>query len=463
MTASLHLSGKWNTPDAEVRRATEALIDEREPLAVSHTEAAAHIDALASVADYRLYGSGECALQLRDDISATSRGHDLSPLPIPRRNNARCRALIVKVAASALGPAHTRIVIHLPSGVEGLTGIRRNAQGRVWRDCIAGLQRLIATIDGPVIITGDWNVSLRRAWVRRFLRRAFPGFVFRVPPRGTHGRRAIDFSIVRGFTVTNSDVLRNPASDHRAVLERITSEEAPVTQRHLPKTLPATLRAAGLKVVELDGWHGRGRPASSGDFNPVGVLCHHTASKADGIAGTKILVDGRSDLPGPLAQFGLSRDGTVYVVASGRANHAGKARASGTVAAGDGNALYIGIEAMNDGVGEPWPPAQYQAYVKLAAALCKHVTGNSAATVRGHKETSTTGKIDPRFDMDTFRASVARHLDDRAVRPSAVRTPRWDVIWTTANDIAGDHRATSPSGAAARTIRSLAARFSTAH
>lgn len=229
---SLHLSGKWDTPDADVRRATLALIEAHKPLAVSHTEAAEHIGALFNLPGFRLFGRGECALHLRDDTLATARDVVLSPLPIPRRNNAQCKALVVEVDASALGPAHTRIVLHLPSGVEGATGIRRNEQGRVWRDCIAGLQRLVATIDGPIVITGDWNISILRRWVRRFLRREFPGFDFRVPPRGTHGRRAIDFSLVRGFTVTASTVLNNPASDHRAVLERM--KETVVTRGIYP-------------------------------------------------------------------------------------------------------------------------------------------------------------------------------------------------------------------------------------
>ena len=177
----------------------------------------------------------------------------------------------------------------------------------------------------------------------------------------------------------------------------------------LPADLPARLRAAGLTVVEVDGWRDRGRPASTGGFDPVGVLAHHTATSraSRDVDVVRLLVNGRSDLPGPLCQLGLDRDGVVHVIASGRANHAGKAKASGTVAAGDGNELYIGIEAFNDGRGEPWPKVQYDAYVLLCATLCREVTGNSVNTVRGHKETSVTGKIDPTFDMSEFRNRVA--------------------------------------------------------
>lgn len=178
---------------------------------------------------------------------------------------------------------------------------------------------------------------------------------------------------------------------------------------NLPSDTPTRLRAAGLKVVAVPGWRTRGRPASTGSFNPVGVLCHHTAtSKASSVAAViRLLIAGRSDLPGPLCHFGLGRDGTVYLIAAGRANHAGVAKASGSVAAGDGNTLYIGIEAFNDGVGEPWSAEQMDAYALLAATLSKEITGSSVNTVRGHKETSVTGKIDPTFNMDTFREKVA--------------------------------------------------------
>lgn len=180
----------------------------------------------------------------------------------------------------------------------------------------------------------------------------------------------------------------------------------------LPDRTPAILRSYGLKVVVVPGWKTRSRPSSTGNFDPVGVLCHHTAtSKSSSVSAVlSLLVRGRSDLPGPLCHFSLGRDGTVYVVAAGRANHAGEAKASGTVSAGDGNALYIGIEAMNSGTGEPWPKVQKDAYALLCAVLCKEFTHNTVKTVRGHKETSVTGKIDPTFDTDTFRAHVANEL-----------------------------------------------------
>lgn len=171
-------------------------------------------------------------------------------------------------------------------------------------------------------------------------------------------------------------------------------------------------RKSGLKVVELDGWRTRGRPTSTGDFDPSGILCHHTGSPSSTLAyALWMATEGRSDLPAPLCQIALGADGTVYICAAGRANHAGAARASGPMPAGDGNAIYIGIEAMNAGTGQ-WTEAQYDAYVRLVAALCAHY-GWDASRVRAHRETSVTGKPDPAgIDMDVFRRQVAARIEN---------------------------------------------------
>ncbi len=181
--------------------------------------------------------------------------------------------------------------------------------------------------------------------------------------------------------------------------------------------LAAAARKSGLRVVELPGWKKRGRPASSGGFNPRGVLCHHTGGESDGRDYVEWMAyQGRADLPAPLCQLALSRSGIVYVVAGGRANHGGTAKKTGPMPAGDANYLYVGIEAMNTG-SEGWGTkgedaagntiTQGEAYARLCAALCDHY-GWPASHVRAHRETSVTGKWDPGgLDMDTFRARVA--------------------------------------------------------
>ena len=116
----------------------------------------------------------------------------------------------------------------------------------------------------------------------------------------------------------------------------------------------------------------------------------------------RIVRDGRSDLPGPLSQLGLGRDGTVYVIAAGVAYHAGA-----TFYPRQDNWRAIGIEAEHPGVGT-WTPAQYDAYVRLVDALRKHY-GVPLSNVQGHKEIAKPlgRKVDPTFDCARFRADVA--------------------------------------------------------
>jgi hypothetical protein len=171
---------------------------------------------------------------------------------------------------------------------------------------------------------------------------------------------------------------------------------------NLPANTAQILRDAGLKVVEIPGWTTRGRPESTGGFAPVGVLNHHTGASALGRAVAWVMeyvrwmffIGRPSDgLPPPLCNMALGRDGTVYLGAAGRANHAGKARARGTVAAGDGNRLYVGVEWLLSGT-EAIPQVMYDAGVLLNKVLITKILKTSVGTVAAHYETSVTGKWD---------------------------------------------------------------------
>lgn len=187
--------------------------------------------------------------------------------------------------------------------------------------------------------------------------------------------------------------------------------------------LLTALRAQGLTVVEHAGWRTNNRN-HKGSWGPVnGVIIHHTVTT--GTAGTvELCFNGRSDLPGPLCHGVIAKDGTVYLVGNGRANHAGSG--DGDVLAAviaesatlpkpnendtDGNVHFYGFECVNLGDGkDPWPEAQLDAMARASAALC-HAHGWSANSVIGHKEW-TSAKIDPRgFTMTDFRARVAARL-----------------------------------------------------
>lgn len=167
--------------------------------------------------------------------------------------------------------------------------------------------------------------------------------------------------------------------------------------------LAVIARRTGFPVVEEWGWKTRGH----GPMSAVrSVICHHDAANQSPTTFNTVVRDGRSGLPGPLAQFAIRRDGTIHVVAAGLSYHAG----SNVNPSLYNNSYALGIEAGNNGVGEPWPRKQIDAYEALCAELCKAFR-LPVSRVRGHKEIAPSRKIDPAgINMDHFRAAVARRM-----------------------------------------------------
>lgn len=184
--------------------------------------------------------------------------------------------------------------------------------------------------------------------------------------------------------------------------------------------LVSALRAEGVKVTEYPGWrtHNRNHKGSWNDLN--GIVIHHTAGRDS----RSFCFTGNASLPGPLCHTHLAKNGTATMIGYGRANHAGtfaqnaynamlnessthpRPDSSEPV---DANARTYGIEIENLGNGkDPYPAVQYEAAVRWATAICR-AHGWSADSVIGHKE-GTRRKIDPSFDMNTFRKDVAERL-----------------------------------------------------
>lgn len=170
--------------------------------------------------------------------------------------------------------------------------------------------------------------------------------------------------------------------------------------------LPDVLSSAGLQVSVHPGWETKGRDLTQ---PLVGWMKHHTASAPGRNAPCyELCYSGRSDLPGPLCQDLLARDGTHIIEASGRANHAGSGEWRGVT---DGNGRFGATEIENNGVGEPYPARQYDSAVVGTAAILRHLHLD-ASMVPGHKEYGRPlgRKSDPSFDMHRFRADVSSLL-----------------------------------------------------
>ncbi|WP_405710165.1 N-acetylmuramoyl-L-alanine amidase [Streptomyces sp. NBC_00046] len=199
---------------------------------------------------------------------------------------------------------------------------------------------------------------------------------------------------------------------------------APLTAERLLQAL----RAEGVRVVEVGNWRTRNRN-HKGSWGPAnGSLVHHTVTRGTD-STVRIVRDGYPDLPGPLCHGMIAKNGQVHLVGWGRTNYAGggdprvldqvvaesysssptpptRGNANGV----DGNAHFYGWECENLGDGrDPWPAAQYDAIVRVQAALCR-AHGWSAKSVIGHREWSAD-KVDPRgIDMPLLRADVAERL-----------------------------------------------------
>lgn len=189
------------------------------------------------------------------------------------------------------------------------------------------------------------------------------------------------------------------------------------------------LRAAGLKVVEVQGWKNRGRPASTGHFDPRGAnTAHHTGSTTSAsnpAAGLSVLINGRSDLPGPLCHVAVGYDGTVYVIAAGRANHAGrvgKSSQKGMPYGSDGNALALGNEVMTNGT-QKMPAAQQEAIALTHAVFCLHWAKDEFWTHR-HADISGTGKWDiGQWSTSYLRERVRKEIESLKA-PAPTKRPQ---------------------------------------
>ncbi|WP_328969257.1 peptidoglycan-binding protein [Streptomyces sp. NBC_00239] len=202
-----------------------------------------------------------------------------------------------------------------------------------------------------------------------------------------------------------------------------------------PDRLVEILRAEGVRVVEYGQWrtHNRNHRGSFGPIN--GVIIHHTVSSGTE-SSVRLCYDGYDDLPGPLCHGVIAKDGTVYLISSGRANHAGagdgdvlaavtdeRALPSPNDRSADGNVHFYGFECINLGNGrDPWPAEQLDAIERASAAICR-AYGWSSASVIGHKEW-TSQKVDPvGFSMADMRARIERRLGGKPEQPKPTPPP----------------------------------------
>lgn len=173
--------------------------------------------------------------------------------------------------------------------------------------------------------------------------------------------------------------------------------------------LADVLRASGLTVVDsgygIDGWQTRAR--SSGGFpeTPLGVQWHHTASNTSPANDVGYQINGSDDAP--VGNMTIMRDGSVWLIAAGAANTAGKGGpltlSRGTIPLDSANTRSVAIEVANNGVGEPWPIAQVNSYFVASNAINAKL-GNRPDDVFTHAIGTGNGWTDRKIDPATAAA-----------------------------------------------------------
>jgi hypothetical protein len=157
------------------------------------------------------------------------------------------------------------------------------------------------------------------------------------------------------------------------------------------------LRAAGVHVVEYDGWKTRAR--SSGGYEPGRPHCvmwHHTASATSPANDCNYMCHGADARP--VANVLIARDGAVWLMAAGATNTNGSGRSisfsRGTVPTDSMNSYAFGMEIANNGVGEDYPQAQVDAAFRVSNTMNARL-GNQPGDVSTHQFYAPDRKVDP--------------------------------------------------------------------
>jgi hypothetical protein len=126
------------------------------------------------------------------------------------------------------------IAVHAPSDVQGPSRLKPTQRTAAWWSTMRGVKRLWKRLsktfntDG-LLVTGDWNVDIKKVWVRALFKSFAPSFSLvwsgkDFPKDGTHHSRIIDFSFIRGAVkrIVNPRIYRDDdSSDHQPFVEKL--------------------------------------------------------------------------------------------------------------------------------------------------------------------------------------------------------------------------------------------------
>lgn len=183
------------------------------------------------------------------------------------------------------------------------------------------------------------------------------------------------------------------------------------------RNLVDALRREGLTVHEWAGWDGRGNEGI-GQIEPHGAVIHHTATPYGGAFNGLVSSTRPGMLGAVLCNFSGNSDGSLTVIASGLAWHAGQGAGPSLGALAPWrswlNRYSVGLEIVYPG-DRPMTDAQYRTAVRFSRVVADMFGGGNVECIRAHAETNGApgdGKWDPGYapgktiDMTKFRRDV---------------------------------------------------------
>jgi hypothetical protein len=163
--------------------------------------------------------------------------------------------------------------------------------------------------------------------------------------------------------------------------------------------------------------------AGNGTWSPKYVILHHTA----GTNSLNWILYGGEYQPVRLANFLVDKDGTLHVCAARKAYHAGKGGPLANVSKDSMNDYSIGIEIESLGQTQDLTNDQITTVSQLTNGWLD--TGNlNSDVVYNHKDWSTTGKTDTRYDIAWWRDKIDGVATPPPTQPSTPNEPDNPIV-----------------------------------
>jgi len=253
----VHSSGRFNVPRRLLEKDLDRFMADSDLVTMTEVHSTSRASALEETGWQRFWRSGahrgECGMSWRTSrwtlVTGTTARLTRKTFRTAANDKRKSVGFAATVVLRSVASGRTVLVsvAHMPSNVERADGRgwSHDARDRVaaYKDAIAGWKRHVRAMVGQqapdvVLVAGDWNLDLKRSWVRRWLRGKWDDLGitdldWKAPfPRGgtlddhRYGRtrkRLIDATLMSGASYSWAGHLQHDiaSSDHNPYRETI--------------------------------------------------------------------------------------------------------------------------------------------------------------------------------------------------------------------------------------------------